>query len=172
MIISSSLTRYCLVAVKKRSIAEQVPTRVTDKSLKLQAPVASGQYVVVRSVAGILLSGLGFNCVQISKSLSSVAALVCPITRARMSYHSVRSSQTASVVSPSKFNLVTDISAQLSCSARMSYHSVRSSQTGPRSVVSPSKFQLVLQISKSLSSVAALVCPITRYVQVRLALEA
>ncbi|KAG8324714.1 hypothetical protein J6590_085713 [Homalodisca vitripennis] len=91
-----------------------------------------------------------------------------------MSYHSVRSSQTGtrSVVSPSKFQLVLQISKSLSCSARMSYHSVRSSQTGTRSVVSQSKFQLVLQISKSLSSVAALVCPITRYVQVRLALAA
>ncbi|KAG8281246.1 hypothetical protein J6590_062859 [Homalodisca vitripennis] len=68
--------------------------------------------------------------------------------------------------------LVRSRSPQLSCSARMSYHSVRSSRTGPSSVVSQSKFQLVLQISKSLSSVAALVCPITRYVQVRLALEA
>ncbi|KAG8304155.1 hypothetical protein J6590_101022, partial [Homalodisca vitripennis] len=44
--------------------------------------------------------------------------------------------------------------------------------TDPRSSVSPSKFQLVLQISKSLSSVAALVCLITWYVQVRLTLEA
>ncbi|KAG8242367.1 hypothetical protein J6590_067402 [Homalodisca vitripennis] len=113
-----------------------------------------------------------------------------------MSYHSVRSSQTGtrSVVSPSKFQLVLQISkslssvaalvcpitlyvqiskvTQLSCSALYVLSLVRSSQTGTRIVVSPSKFQLVLQISKSLSSVAALVCPITQYVQVRLALEA
>ncbi|KAG8296241.1 hypothetical protein J6590_060890 [Homalodisca vitripennis] len=55
---------------------------------------------------------------------------------ARMSYHSVRSSQTGPrrVVSPSKFQLVLQISKSLS------------------SVAALSKFQLVLQISKSLSS--------------------
>ncbi|KAG8310121.1 hypothetical protein J6590_070219 [Homalodisca vitripennis] len=89
---------------------------------------------------------------QISKSLSSVAALVCPITccSARMSYHLVRSSQTGprSVVSPSKFQLVLQISSHCGQLQRSMSYTGTFSQTGPRGVVSPSKFQLVLQISK------------------------
>ncbi|KAG8242366.1 hypothetical protein J6590_067401 [Homalodisca vitripennis] len=90
-----------------------------------------------------------------------------------MSYHSVRSSQTGprSVVSPSKFQLVLQISKSLSSVATLVFPITLCVQTGPRSVVSPSKFQLVSQISKSLSSVATSLVFLSLCVQVRLVLK-
>ncbi|KAG8275306.1 hypothetical protein J6590_089058 [Homalodisca vitripennis] len=173
--LTATDTDVVIVSVALSGITIQ--SRSTSPQLSCSARMSYHSVRSSQTGTSSVVSPSKFQLVlQISKSLSSVAALVVLSLG--------RSSQTgpSSVVSPSKFQLVLQISKSLSsvalvcpitrCSARMSYHSVRSSQTGPSSVVSPSKFQLVLQISKSLSSVAALVCPITRYVQVRLALAA
>ncbi|KAG8283396.1 hypothetical protein J6590_018989 [Homalodisca vitripennis] len=158
------------VAAPKRSIAEQVPTRVTDKEVAQLSCSARMSYHLVRpSRTGhrSVVSPSKFQLVlQIRKSLSSVAAPVCPITW----YVQVRLAIERSIAEQVPTRVTDKEVAQLSCSARMSYHLVR--QVRLASVVSPSKFQLVLQIRKSLSSVAAPVCPITWYVQVRLAIEA
>ncbi|KAG8320609.1 hypothetical protein J6590_064933 [Homalodisca vitripennis] len=135
-------------------MAEQVPTRFADKEVAQLSCSARMSYHSVRSSRTGHRSVVWpskFQLVLQMKSLSSVAALVCPITR-------YVQSDCRSVVWPSKFQLVLQIrsrSAQLQRSYVLS--SVRSSRTGHRSVVWPSKFQLVLR-RKSLSSVAALVC--------------